>query len=124
MKALTIRQPWAHAIIHDGKDVENRTWSTSCSTPFRMAVHAGKGYDDWGCYTGEPARDALTFGAVIGEVTVTEIHGSHECGSVCSVWAQPGQWHWRLADPVAYDEPVPVKGALGLWTFEEGETDD
>jgi hypothetical protein len=27
-KALTIRQPWAHSIIHLGKDVENRSWRT------------------------------------------------------------------------------------------------
>ncbi len=26
MKALSIRQPWAWAILHAGKDVENRSW--------------------------------------------------------------------------------------------------
>ena len=26
MKALTLRHPWAWAIVHCGKDVENRTW--------------------------------------------------------------------------------------------------
>jgi hypothetical protein len=25
MKAMTIKQPWVHAILHEGKDVENRT---------------------------------------------------------------------------------------------------
>lgn len=24
--ALSVRQPWAWAIIHAGKDIENRTW--------------------------------------------------------------------------------------------------
>ena len=28
MRALTVRQPWAHAIAFWGKDVENRTWAT------------------------------------------------------------------------------------------------
>jgi hypothetical protein len=28
VKVLTIRQPWAHAILHLGKDVENRSWRT------------------------------------------------------------------------------------------------
>src|SRR4051812_12224493 len=39
MKALSIRQPWAHAIVSLGKDVENRSWNTT----FRGAVliHAG-----------------------------------------------------------------------------------
>ena len=27
MKALSIRQPWAWAILHAGKDVENRDWN-------------------------------------------------------------------------------------------------
>jgi hypothetical protein len=25
MRALTVRQPWAWAIVHGGKDIENRT---------------------------------------------------------------------------------------------------
>lgn len=41
MKALSIKQPWAHAILHFGKDIENRDWSTN----FRgtVAIHASKG---------------------------------------------------------------------------------
>ena len=26
MKALTIKQPWVHAILYEGKDIENRSW--------------------------------------------------------------------------------------------------
>jgi hypothetical protein len=26
MKALTIKQPWLHAILREGKDIENRSW--------------------------------------------------------------------------------------------------
>jgi hypothetical protein len=26
MRALSIRQPWAWAILHAGKDIENRDW--------------------------------------------------------------------------------------------------
>lgn len=39
--ALSIRQPWAWAILHAGKDIENRDWPTR----FRGAVciHAAKG---------------------------------------------------------------------------------
>lgn len=41
MKALSIRQPWAHLIIHGGKDIENRTWTTKLRG--RFLVHASKG---------------------------------------------------------------------------------
>jgi hypothetical protein len=26
MKAMSIKQPWVHVILHKGKDIENRTW--------------------------------------------------------------------------------------------------
>lgn len=29
----------------------------------------------------------------------------------------PGRWAWRLANPVLFDEPVPWRGALGLWSI-------
>jgi len=39
--ALSIRQPWAWAILHAGKDVENRSWRTSRRG--MIALHASKG---------------------------------------------------------------------------------
>ena len=44
MKALSVRQPWAWAIIYAGKDVENRTWPTR----YRgfVIVHASQRVDD------------------------------------------------------------------------------
>jgi hypothetical protein len=38
--ALSIRQPWAWAIIHLGKDIENRPWKAPYRGP--MLVHASK----------------------------------------------------------------------------------
>ena len=46
MKALSIKQPWAWAIIHAGKNVENRTWATSYRGP--LLIHAGKTFDHEG----------------------------------------------------------------------------
>jgi len=46
MKALSIRQPWAWAIIHAGKDIENRTWKTNYRGP--LLIHASKNYDRLG----------------------------------------------------------------------------
>lgn len=41
MKALSIRQPWAHAILHLGKRVENRDWA-GCSYRGPVLLHAAK----------------------------------------------------------------------------------
>jgi hypothetical protein len=29
----------------------------------------------------------------------------------------PGRWAWLLADVVALEQPIPVKGAQGLWNW-------
>ena len=42
MKAITIKQPWAWAIIFAGKDIENRTWHTHDRGP--LLIHAGAAY--------------------------------------------------------------------------------
>jgi hypothetical protein len=40
-KAISIRQPWAWAIINAGKDIENRDWPTKFRGP--VCIHAAKG---------------------------------------------------------------------------------
>jgi len=41
MKALTVRQPWAWAIVFAGKDIENRTWKSKYCYGSTIAIHAG-----------------------------------------------------------------------------------
>lgn len=41
LPSLSIRQPWAWAIVHAGKDIENRSWSTNFRG--RCLIHAAKG---------------------------------------------------------------------------------
>ena len=45
MKALSLKQPWAWALFA-GKDIENRSWSTSFRGKF--LVHASKSWDEDG----------------------------------------------------------------------------
>lgn len=40
MKIITIKQPWAWAIFHAGKDIENRKWIPSHRGP--LGIHAAK----------------------------------------------------------------------------------
>jgi len=32
-----------------------------------------------------------------------------------SPWAEAGMYHWQLENPVAYPEPIPYRGQLGLF---------
>lgn len=46
LRALTVRQPWAWAIIHGGKGVENRTRNIAGAYRGPVAIHAGLQIDD------------------------------------------------------------------------------
>ncbi len=43
MRALSLWQPWAHAVVHLGKRIENRQWR-GCSYRGPFLIHAAKGY--------------------------------------------------------------------------------
>lgn len=113
VQVLTLRQPWAWAVIHAGKDVENRSWTPR--EPFRLLVHAGKGTDrDGFAFLSrlgiDPPAAAREGGRIVGAVDVTGwVRDSP------SRWAIPGQWHWQLARPVPVARPLPCTGRLTLF---------
>jgi hypothetical protein len=47
LPALSLRQPWAWLVVHGGKTVENRVWTTKHRGAF--LIHASKGMtpDEW-----------------------------------------------------------------------------
>lgn len=134
MRALSIQQPWANAITYGTKRVENRTWTAPRWIAGRtIAIHAGKKPD---ISAKPPAGEAwpmdhkMHLGAVIAVAEVSGCHHSEECmlpasavlpgvRAGCSPWAVRGQFHWDLADVRPLPEPVPCKGALGLWRLPE-----
>lgn len=133
MRILTVRQPWAWAIIHAGKDVENRSRNIAGDYRGPVAIHAAKvdRADEWFALgrTGLPAylqaldaQESLVGGAIIGVVDLVDSHPVESCAEqqqdgdwlVCSEWAERSGHHLVLANPRAVDEPIPYKGALGL----------
>jgi hypothetical protein len=160
MKALTVQQPWAWAIVHGGKDVENRTQAWSYRGP--LAIHAGKqvsrdGVDDprlrpeWAVAMGYvhvsggraeisyPEWDAtqapnrlaavLPLGAIIGVVDLVDVHVEQAHCCPVSAWADRALGpskpvvHLVLERLRPLAEPVPCRGALGLWTVPSGVDD-
>lgn len=128
MRALTVRQPWAWAIVHGGKDVENRSRNLAGSYRGPVAIHAGLTHEK-DTQAGQVHREAhgtevpteLVFGAVIGVVDLFSVHhdSDHGRGYACSSWAIAGDWHLMLANPRPLADPIPAKGRLGLWTPDE-----
>jgi hypothetical protein len=117
VRILTVRNPWAYAIIHMGKCIENRKWSTDYRGP--VAIHAGKQLDPSAFaeildITGfdVPAAGAEPLGAIIGVVDLVDAHDAHDPAE-CSQWAQEGAKHLVLANPRPVS-PIFMPGALGL----------
>ena len=125
MRALSVRQPWAWAIACAGKTAENRTRSTR----YRglLAIHASKtiyarDLDDPRILEAVAGKDfeidegPSSLGAVVAVAELTDCHdATYAEGCSCSPWANPRSWHWLLKDARPLADPVPCKGALGLW---------
>lgn len=139
MKALTIRQPWAWAILWAGKDVENRTWLPSpkqLEPGERFAIHAGlQPDDDWdeaihriAEARGAPNEaayslgDLLAFplprwkdlprGAIVGTAVLAaldEVKPRSPWGDDCDHW-----WNLKYVRPI--QPPLPCRGGQRLWT--------
>lgn len=134
MLALSIRQPWAWAILHAGKDVENRTWMLPLffKLPQRIVIHAGKKEDPEGyaflkqMHIIPPAN--LPTGCLVGEVDITgsaayeypEHTRPRNAQVETSHWAF-GPYCFTLANPKAYKEPIPYRGALKFFKVEVPE---
>lgn len=142
MKALTVQQPWAWAIFH-GKNVENRIQLWTYRGP--LAIHAGarwshRGGDSplveaaWrdaiaaepipmGAYS-QVSQRWVARGAILGVVDLVDVHPDAGC---CRPWGESAYvehggrerrriTHLVLENPQPLCEPIPCKGALGLWT--------
>lgn len=129
-RALSVRQPWAWAIIYGGKDVENRSWQAvnhGLKVRGRIAVHASAGmtrneYVETAAFMDEigvncpPAAD-LRRGGIIGSIEVVDV-----------VTDYASQWFFGprgliLRDPEPCDF-IPVKGCLGYFDWRKYRTSD
>ncbi len=138
MKALTLIQPWAWAIAHAGKDVENRIWRPPESmVGQRIAIHAGKKFDDdaWaflvdpGCSPIEnlkpdenglipvPDESDCIRGAIIAVATIDHIKAIGEGPARFSPW-YGGPYGWVLRDVIALRDSIECRGAQKLWTVQ------
>ena len=120
MKALTIRQPWAHLVIHGPKGIEKRTWATRHRGP--LAIHASAsrallncpqtrrrlarlGYD-------MPREADMAFGALIGVVNLVDVvTPDAQADDPLAV----GPHCWVFTQRRALERPLPCQGNRMLW---------
>lgn len=124
--AISVRQPWAWAIVHAGKHLENRQWGSWNHHLKRqrgpICIHASSGmtrneYEDardfmerFGVACPEPAD--LVRGGIIGTAVIVDwVRTSH------SFWFMgPGALSLRNMTPLP--EPIPCPGALGFFRWQ------
>lgn len=121
VRALSIIQPWADAIVHHGKNVENRSWSTERRG--YIAIHASlKKNKDLFLYLKKEFRIGLkieesSFGAIIGFAKITNVIDDETVTRNTKKWFS-GDYGLVLEDVIPLKEPVLIKGALGFWKVE------
>ncbi|MFN3261684.1 MAG: ASCH domain-containing protein [Pikeienuella sp.] len=127
--ALSVRQPWAWAIIAGGKDIENRHWESvrrGGMVAARILIHASgqmqrQEYDSAAAFMAEigvtcPPPATLRRGGLIGAVTVR---------GVVSASASPWFFGPRglvLDDPEEI-EFIPARGQLGYFRWSRAGDD-
>ncbi len=115
VRAISIQQPWAWAIFHLDKNVENRTWPTTYIG--ELYIHADQTYDRAGATWIEekfaitpPEPDQLPKGAIIGRVNLTGCSQNAQ-----SPWAMSEQFHFELDNAELLPEPIPCQGQVGFF---------
>jgi hypothetical protein len=126
VRCLTVRQPWAWAIMEGVKDVENREWATMYRGP--LFIHAavvpafkwapGQILDD--DETELPPMAELEYGAILGVVDLVDCVPADELLDpmslvCCNELFVSGPYCWMLENPRRLEMPVMCKGQMGLW---------
>jgi hypothetical protein len=128
MKALTICQPYASLIVlpdddERAKRVENRTWLTDYRGP--LLIHAGKSRQWLLDHNYGLDIRTMPFGFIVG---ICELRGCVQKGpdgfheSILRRWPwlqfhehAEGPFCWVLAECRRFENPIPYRGAQGLF---------
>jgi hypothetical protein len=136
MKVISLLQPWASLVAIGAKKIETRSWPTNYRGP--LLIHASKEFSKLQkefCWE-EPFRSALLkggyrlsfdnmeFGMIIAKVILID------CMLINSKELPPapeaafgdyttGRYAWLLKDARMFTKPIPAKGHLRLWEWEE-----
>lgn len=127
MKALTLKHPWAFAVARRRKDVENRVWRPH---PGQLrpgewfALHGGVVPKGDSLEEAEDDLDSLRRrgltpgGLTLADATLPGLFAAARFAGC--VTASPSPWFngphgWAWSELVVLPEPVPCRGAQGLW---------
>ncbi len=144
IKCISILQPWASLVVARHKRIETRSWNTKYRG--ELYIHASKKWTqqlyDTIIDIGADKHFAesgfvLPFGAIIGKVDLVETFPTEllvSDGKPIETFIEgleitpqeiafgdysPNRFGWILENPVVFVKPIPAKGQLGIWNFDE-----
>lgn len=126
MKVLTIKEPWASLIINGYKMYEFRSWKTKYRG--KILIHAGMTLEKDMAERFSSYNLNYYKGEIIGEATLVDcILVDEEFNKKLRdinplVYGKSNHvetYAWKLENICKYDQPIKVKGKLGLWNYEK-----
>lgn len=139
MKALSLRQPWAWAVLHLGKTVENRVRNMGLPKPSEFLIHASLHFSytyyeealSWMRVRGlipptvqVPNLASMPRGVVIGMATSCQIirPREHDHPEATNPWWMEDQYGYVLTH-VRATPLVPLRAYLGFFTVPDEVAD-
>ncbi len=143
MRVLTLKQPWASALMIGAKEWETRSWKPSMAMLHIlrtevMYIHSSVGFKDAykSLLASRPFNeyfnrsDSLPTGCILGHVVVGRVISTvdwmkefkpDENKDAYEEWQfgnySPDRWAWEILRPTPWEQPVKAKGALSLWQY-------
>ena len=128
MKVLTIKQPWASLIVDKYKRYEFRSWKTKYRG--KILIHAGMSIEKDMLERFKEYNLSYSKGAIIGEAEIVDCilvddEFNEELKKINkTVYGKSNHvetYAWKLENVIKYDEPIYIKGQLGLWNYNKEE---
>ncbi len=132
IRGFTLWRPWLWCFTHAGKRIENRSWKPPATIiGGYLALHNGNKWDESAFLNMRQGEFGLA--AKMVPDTIKHVAGQIEAVAYLSGYFRKGDmfeheqespyafgpYCWRTPNVYRLDEPVPHRGAQGLWTLED-----
>ena len=130
IRGLTLYRPWAWAICHAGKRIENRGRRPPIPIGSFLVIHAGKMLDEESRqhliarYLNVPSDGGPQGIVAVAKLVycfdgdtdkLVDLLGEAEATIQLRDWLSDDGFGWVLSDVVVFPRPIPCRGAQGLW---------
>ena len=131
MKVISLTEPFATLIKEKKKRIETRSWKTSYRGELYIHASSTRVPKEWkeNKELMNLVQEELTFGKIIckcnlvdciemTEEWIDKIKKEQPEEYVCGIY-EKGRYAWILEKIEPLEEPITVKGTLGIWNYEE-----